>query len=515
MVKQVFAVFLCLCSVTPLAAAEKETTLERIKREGILRWGADPSGGAPFVFYDPNDPNKVIGFEFDLIPEIATRLARRLGIERLEPRLEKGAWDTLTNNLKAGRTDLVVNGIEITQDHAREVRLSTPYYIFEQQLTVRAEDAGRIAGLDDLKGRKIAILSGSAADRVLKQAGWTDNLILKYDDSLTPYEEVKLKRVDAALAEGIIADYYAGKDEQLHNVSRTFNPGSYAIAVRLDDVDLLDHINAVLEEMKHEGVFTRVYQKWRIWTPQQELLGIFGREQLNTEEAGQPRSVWVVLIEAAGITLVLTALAMPLALAAGLGLALMARSRKPWLSLPARGYIQLIRGTPLLVQIYLIYYMLPQLGKTLGLGDLLTWNNFVVGVLCLAANYAAYEAEIHRAGIEAVPRGQREAALSLGMSERQAFLFVVLPQSFRIILPPVLNDLIAMLKDSCLVSVIGVSELLNVALSIGKAQFAVPQLLVMAAVLYLILSLAADWLGRSLEARLKRHGFSTVSTAHH
>lgn len=208
------------------------------------------------------------------------------------------------------------------------------------------------------------------------------------------------------------------------------------------------------------------------------------------------------LCRAAGVTLILTFVAMPIAVAAGLCIALMRMNRRWWLRIPAVVYVEVMRGTPLLVQLYLVYFTLARLGQAMNT-TLLTWDNFTVGIFCLAANYAAYEAEIHRAGIQAIDRGQREAALSIGMSEEQAFLHVNLPQAFRIILPPVMNDLIAMLKDSCLVSVIGVSELLSVALGHGKSQFTVPQMLAAAAVIYLILSLACAVAGRWLEHAFK------------
>lgn len=218
------------------------------------------------------------------------------------------------------------------------------------------------------------------------------------------------------------------------------------------------------------------------------------------------------LVKACGYTLLLTALSMPLAVAVGLALALMRRSKSWWWRWPASVYIEVIRGTPLLVQLYLVYYSLPLLGIWLAQAtgwvnaDWFIWHNLLVGVLCLAGNYAAYEAEIHRAGLDAVDPGQREAALSIGMSEQQAFYRVVLPQAFRIIIPPVINDLIAMLKDSCLVSIIGVSELLNVAMGIGKSRFNMPQMLVVAAVFYLAMSLPCYFLGKWVERRLKAKG---------
>jgi polar amino acid transport system substrate-binding protein len=404
-----------------------------------------------------------------------------------------------------------MNGLEINRKRAQQIRFSTPYYIYEQQLTVRQTDRDRYRSLADLKGKKVAVLESSESVRVLEKAGWDDALILRYGDSLTPYMEVRAGRAEAAMAEWIITDFYTREYPDLFNIPGKFEFGMYGAAFRLEDGDLADEVNRTLELMKRNGELGDIYTRWRVWSPMQERLGILPGTHAAAEMDQEKQSVLVLLLRGALLTLTLTALAMPLALIAGLALALMGRSRKPLLRWPARGYIQVIRGTPLMVQIFLIYYTLPQVGQLLGLGSLLTFNNFAVGVLCLAANYAAYEAEIHRAGIEAVPKGQREAALSLGMSERQAFYWVVLPQSFRIILPPVLNDLIAMLKDSCIVYVVGVQELLTVALGIGKARFNVPQMLAAAAVLYLVLSLVADWLGKRLEARLKKRGFRVVS----
>ena len=217
------------------------------------------------------------------------------------------------------------------------------------------------------------------------------------------------------------------------------------------------------------------------------------------------------LIYAARIPLYLTATSMPLAVFFGLILALMRMSRTKLLSWPASVYIEVMRGTPLYVQLFLVYYTLPQLGKVLHT-QFLTLDPFPAAVICLAANYAAYEAEIHRAGLQAVDKGQREAALSIGMSEAQSFVRITLPQAFRIILPPVINDAIAMLKDSCLASAIGVMELLKVAEGIGKnSDVGLPIMYGVAGVLYMILSLAFYFLGKFIEGRLRARGDSELN----
>ena len=216
------------------------------------------------------------------------------------------------------------------------------------------------------------------------------------------------------------------------------------------------------------------------------------------------------------MTVLLTGMCMPLAATFGLLLALLRRSQNQLVAWPAVVYIELVRGTPLLVQLAFVYFSLPMAGQWLDtkfpLQDhpdffmrMLTWDNFWVGVACLAGNYAAYEAEIHRAALSAVDGGQREAALSLGLSERQAFLHIILPQALRISVPPMMNDMTAMLKDCSLLSTISVIELLNYLQSQGR-QGNMMEMLAIAALIYLILSLACSVLGRWIERKLTPPG---------
>jgi len=501
-----------------LPAAEGQGTLARIRHTGVLRWGADPSGGAPFCFTNPNKPAETVGFEVELIE----RLARRMN---LRPELEIGDWNSLVPSLEAGRIDVVLNGLEVNEERERQVAFTVPYFRFVQQATIRASDANKYPDVNALKGKKIAVLNGSASIDALKSRGWSEKLLVEFDDSLKPYEALKAGRVEGVVCESIIASYYAGDDADLLNLPDVFSPGLYAAAVRRPDTDLLAEINRQLDEMKKNGELGELYQRWGVWNDRLEQIGIVKGQPQELDVLARPVhhlagralvDLSLALFKGAGVTLLLTTISMPLALILGLVLAVMVRSGRWLLAWPAQVYIQLIRGTPLLVQVFVIFFTLPLLGKLLDehvlhLGkNLLTWPAFAVGVLCLVANYAAYEAEIHRAGLDAVPKGQREAALALGMSEGQAFWHVILPQSLRIILPPVFNDLISMLKDSCIVSVVGVAELLFVAQAAGKATFLYGQMLLAAAALYLVMSLAADYLGKTIEARMKSKGVAQV-----
>ena len=197
------------------------------------------------------------------------------------------------------------------------------------------------------------------------------------------------------------------------------------------------------------------------------------------------------------LTLALSFVAMALAIALGVVLALL-RKYGPWpLRSLAIGYIEFVRGTPLLVQLIMLYFGLPELGITL--------DPFVAGALALGLNYAAAEAENYRAGLESVPVGQLEASWALGLSTWQALRHVVAPQAVRIAIPPTTNDFIALLKDSSLVSLVTLTELTKTYLNLANAMRDHLGLGLMVAAWYLLIGLPFAWLARRAEARLGRH----------
>ena len=201
-------------------------------------------------------------------------------------------------------------------------------------------------------------------------------------------------------------------------------------------------------------------------------------------------------------TLIYCAASFPLALLIGLILALMKTSRFTWLSTPAKIFIEVVRSTPIITQLFLVYYGLGAVLANYDLAYLL--NAWVAGIAVLALNYAAYEAEVFRAGFLSVERGQTEAALSLGLTSRQNFFRIVLPQAVPLMIPPFVNDFIYMLKDSAIVSVISGTELTSV---LRLAVFRHPSntfpFFALAIVLYLLLSLPTSYIARFFERRLR------------
>jgi polar amino acid transport system permease protein len=220
----------------------------------------------------------------------------------------------------------------------------------------------------------------------------------------------------------------------------------------------------------------------------------------------QPSVVWQYLfnpliLQGVRTTIIVAILAQALGVGLGLLSALMRMSKNQLLNMPANFYVWFFRGTPLLIQLFIWYIGLPQLfsGNHLVLEILSPWR---VAVFGLAINEGAYMTEIVRAGIESVEGGQMDAAKSLGMTYPMAMRRVILPQAFRVILPPTGNEFIAMLKNSSLCFAIGLIELTNAAKSIYASNYKTIDLLVVASIWYLVMTSIFSLVQSELESRL-------------
>ena len=225
----------------------------------------------------------------------------------------------------------------------------------------------------------------------------------------------------------------------------------------------------------------------------------------------EPSGGWTViqqrgglLVKSAGMTILLSITAMPIAVFIGLLIAL-ARLYGPWyLGKPAAVYVEVVRGTPLVLQLYLIYFLTPKLLDIIFPGMELTINAFAAAVMGLAINYSAYEAEIYRGGILSIPRGQMEAAISLGMSRSLALRRIIIPQATRLVLPPMTNDFIALFKDTAVCSVITVVELSKQYYIQARSAGAIVELGLLTALLYLAMSYPLSVMTNRLEKKLNQ-----------
>jgi polar amino acid transport system substrate-binding protein len=484
------AVGLIIILSVPLLPQSKNAGLEKIKERGYLLWGSDAEGGAPYVFPDPKDPSKLIGFEVDL----AHAIAKELGVEA---RQVQNAWDSLIPSLERGDFDIAMNGIEMTRQRGEKVLFSHPYYVYTEQLVVRREEK-RIGDIQDLKGKKVGTLSGAVAQEILTGIGGVDVKI--YSGQVEPYEDLALGRIDAVLLDLPIAAYYAKPNPKLRYQGQPLGEGFYGVAIGKDNKDLKKAIDDILQRLLRTGALKHIYEKWGLWNEAQdklfEAMNVSAGYATLEESKKAPLYTFLPsLVKGAGITIFISVTSMALAITLGLIIALVRLYSRPPFSALATAYIELYRGTPLLIQLYILYYGLPNVGISL--------NPVIAAFLGLGMNYAAYEAEIYRAGINSVPGGQTEAALSLGMTQSMAVRRIVLPQALRIALPGITNDFIALFKDSSLVSIIAMVELTKTYNILAATTLRFFELGLIVAILYFAMSYPLSLLARKLEGRLK------------
>jgi len=468
------------------------STLEQIRKRGVLLWGSDAEGGAPYVFPDPNGPSRLIGFEVDL----ARAIARELGVEA---RQAQNAWDSLIPALERGDFDIALNGLEITPSRRQVVLFSLPYYIYTTQLAVR-KDEERIREMGDLRGRTVGTLSGSVAQEILQAV---PNVTIRvYTGQAEPYEDLVIGRIDAVLMDSPIAAYYAKPNPALRYAGPPAGEGEYGIALRRADGELKAAVDEILIRLHRSGELRAIYEKWGLWNEAQERLRDrleAGARAVDLEESRKAPLVTFLptLLKGAGITVGISVVSMAIAATLGLFLTLVRLYGTRWMAAFATAYIEFYRGTPLLVQLYILYYGLPNIGITL--------SPLAAAFIGLGMCYAAYEAELYRAGINAVPKGQMESALSLGMSRNRALRWVVLPQALRIATPGITNDFIALFKDSSLVSVIAMVELTKTYNILAATTLRFFELGLVVAILYFAMSYPLSLMARRLEEKLKGH----------
>jgi polar amino acid transport system substrate-binding protein len=456
----------------------------------VLRWGGDAEGGAPFVEADPADPSRVRGFDV----EIATMLAHGLG---REPQFVQVAWASIEASVERGDFDVGMSGVEDRPELRARHAVSIPYYEFHEVLAVRPGDAVRFRTLADLAGHRVATLGATEAYRLLIEAQTRHGVVpVSYDDDVHPYEDLVAGRVDAVLLDNIIAERSLRRAGGFVIQPEPVATGHYVAVLAYDRTALRDSINDILRARMRDGSLERTFRSWNVWNDgeAQYFARVLAQPAAAAGTAGQTsRSPLVYLpslLRAAGITLLLSFLAMALAVAAG---AAIAAGRVYGSALIRRAcivYVEVVRGTPVLLQLFLLYY---------GLSSVIRLPAFAAAVIGLGLNYAAYESEIYRAALEAIPRTQLEAARTLGLSELQIFRLVRAPQALRLALAPMTNDFVALLKDSSLVSVITVVELTKetaiYATNIGS--WALPG--AVCAALYLVFSLPLARFARRLE----------------
>lgn len=485
-----------LALLTTGAQAKKEP------KQAELRWAADPNSGVPYVFIDAN--GQIMGFEVDVIHAVAKHLG-------LKPVFIQNTFDSLIPGLRRGLYDVVINGMGRSIGPTPGVRFTHTYLISYGQLVVRAEET-QIHTLDDMAGKTLGIYRN-----------WKDGVapemiegmhVRRYAYELNAYEDLLNGRIDAVFLDFPESAYYTSIMEGLRMTGPPIGELNYSMAVLIENSELVDQINEALDALFEDGTLPRILAGWGLWNPKMDAWrGTYTPEASAQEHykrtiAYQKEGVQnegrfmrylallPIFFHAAFNTIQVSLVAMCLALTLGLVVAVIrVYGPKP---LPTLALIltEVVRGTPLLIQLYLIFYGLPHLGIKL--------PPFIAGVMGLGFNYMAYEAENYRAGLLAIPKGQMEAARALGMSHLQAIRHVIVPQAIRVVIPPITNDFISLLKDSSLLSMITIVELTETYTQLANVHYDFLGLGLIFAAIYLLMGLPFVTLARKTEQSLNR-----------
>ena len=312
------------------------------QQEPILLWGADAKSDAPYSFVDPADQRTLEGFEKEIMDAVAKRMGR-------QAKLVQNDWGTLIPGLYRHLYDVVINGLEITNDRAGAVDFSIPYYYTFEQLAVRATDH-EIDGLAGLRGRSVGTLKATLAERILEKTG--DINVKVYDDEVAAYSDLVNGRIDAVLLDYPIALYYAAPNPALKLVGPPIGKLRYGIAMRKGDTELEKQVNQSLQAVIDSGELRTILERWKLWTPMMAdelndstLSNVAPVEYVRFIAATAPLSGWQnifwryvsflpMLAKAAVVTLEVSILGMVLAVGVGLALAVVRQYGPTLLSAP-------------------------------------------------------------------------------------------------------------------------------------------------------------------------------------
>ena len=482
---RLLALLAALCTL--LLGTPASATAEDGRRVVVGSEGTYP----PFSYRDPGS-GKLTGFDVDVVKAVAEEAG--WDVEFVE-----APFDSLFPALDAGRIDVIANQITINPERQARYLFSTPY-TYSKGVIVTATDTDDITTLQDLEGRRTAQTSSSNWAQVARDAGAD----VQYVQDFGPGVELLIQgRVDAIVNDNIaVLDYIAtsGTDQIKIAGDAGDETLEQALAFRKSDPALQQEADRALAALTEDGTLAKLSERY------------FGADVTTAErsgkvdiEASDSRSTWEVVQDASWSMLVglakgtvpLTVISFVVGLAIAIAGALARLSSIRLLDWVARAYISIIRGTPLLVQLFIVFYGLGQVGIKL--------DPYVAASLALSLNVGGYAAEVVRASILSVPRGQFEAATVIGMGYRKTMRRVVFPQAARIAVPPLSNTLLSLIKDTSLASLVLVPELFRAAQLEANLSTEYLPLYCLAALYYWVVCYLVTLAQAPLERRLGRH----------
>lgn len=460
--------------INPTAHAEQDQTWEKIKERGELRVGLS-ADYAPMEFeHTVNGKTEYAGVDIDLAKKIAKDNNLKLKIVNM-------SFDSLLGGLKTGKIDIIISGMTSTPERKKQVDFSDSYMMTKNIMLVKKDKVNEYKDIKDFNNKKVGAQKGTEQEKIAQTE--IENASIT---SLSRLPDVilalKSGKVEGAVVEKPVAEAYLKQNPKLgiSNVKFNEEEKDTVIAVPKDSPKLLSQINKTIKEVKDKGLIDKY---------------MTNAANAMNDDSGFISKYGSFFLKGIKITILISLIGVALGSILGAFVALMKLSKIKVISWIASIYIEILRGTPMLVQVFIVFF-----GITAALG--LDISALVCGTIALVINSSAYIAEIIRAGINAVDKGQMEAARSLGLNYRQTMKSVIMPQAIKNILPALGNEFVTLIKESSIVSTIGVGEIMFNAQVVQGISFDPFTPLLVAAALYFVLTFVLTRIMNMIEGRL-------------
>lgn len=447
---------------------------------------ASDSSFAPFVFQD--DSNQYTGIDMELIKAIAKD--QGFTVEVTNP-----GFDAAINSVQTGQADGIIAGMSVTDARKKTFDYSDPYYTANSILAVK--DSSNIKSYEELKGKTVGVKTGTASQTFLEENKSKYGYSIKtFSDAASMYDSLNTGSVAAVMDDEPVVKYAIKQGKKLKTPIEGTPSGQVAFAVKKgSNPELIEMFNNGLANLKESGKYQEILDKYLASEEKESTVDestIWGLLQNNYQE----------LLKGLGVTIALALISFAIAMVIGIIFGMFSVSPYKPLRWIAEIFVDVIRGIPLMIVAAFIFWGIPNLIESMT-GQQNPINAFVAGTIALSLNAGAYIAEIVRGGIQAVPVGQMEASRSLGISYSKTMRKIILPQATKIMLPNFVNQFVIALKDTTIVSAIGLAELFKTGKDIIARNYQSFRMYAILAVLYLIIITLLTRLAKRLEKRIK------------
>ncbi len=448
---------------------------------------ASDTSFAPFEYQ--NDQGVYTGFDMELIQAIADQQGFTIEINNV-------GFDAALNAVQSGQADAMIAGMTITDERKSTFDFSDPYYTTNIILAVK--EGSDITAYEDLDGRTVGAKNGTSSYTWLEEHADEYGYSLKaFDEASTMYDSLNSGSIDALMDDEAVLAYAIQQGRNFETPIAGEADGTVGFATKAgSNPELIEMFNNGLAALKADGTYDELVAKY---------LTTSSGETSTVDEStiwGLLKNNYGQLLSGLGTTLLLTFVSFAIALVIGVIFGMMAVAPSKALRTTAAVFVDVVRGIPLMIVAAFIFWGIPNLIESIT-GNQSPINDFVAATIALSLNGGAYIAEIVRGGIEAVPTGQMEASRSLGISYGKTMQKVILPQAVRLMLPNFINQFVISLKDTTIVSAIGLVELFQTGKIIIARNYQSFRMYAILAVIYLIMITLLTRLAKRLEKRLK------------